>query len=305
MPKFSIIIPVYNVDKYLKRCLDSVKYQTFTDFEVIVINDGSTDKSEEIASKYNYQVITTKHYGVSSARNLGIKKAKGEYLVFLDSDDFLEKDLLRKLAKNIEDNPDILRFQVQTVNDQGEIVKYEEEAFNSLSGEEAFKKITKYHFVENAWCYIYKRSYFLKEKFKFMEDTVHEDYGLIPLVIIKASSVKAISYIGYNYYRRSGSIMNNKDYEWTKRKVKDFYNHYLYLDKEIAKTNINSKVFKSFIANSLILKICELKKNDYKIYRKKLVQDKVFDNLLKDTFPRKIKYLFLKISPKIYYKFVK
>ncbi len=305
MPKFSIIIPVYNVEPYLKRTLESVKNQTFTDYEVIIVNDGCTDKSMDIAKKYPYKIITTEHKGVSSARNTGIAKAKGEYLFFLDSDDFIEKDLLKVLAENIEDNLDILRFQVQTINDNNEITKYEEKEFPTVTGKEAFDYLVKYHFVENAWCYIYKRSYFIKEKFKFMEDTVHEDFGLIPLVIIKAHSVKSISYIGYNYYKRTGSIMNNKDYSWTRIKVNNFYIHYLYLEKEIYKANINSKVFKSFIANSLILKVCELQDEEYKMYKKMLKEDKVFDNLLKDTLPRKLKCLLLKISPKIYYKFIK
>ena len=99
--------------------------------------------------------------------------------------------------------------------------------------------------------------------------------------------------------------MNNADYEKTKKKVKDFYNHYLFLIDEIEKTKINSKVFKSFLANSVILKICELKGNDYKKYKKKLKEDKVYDNILTDTFSRKIKYSFLKISPKIYHKLIK
>ena len=305
MPKFSIIIPVYNVEKYLKRCLESVRQQTFSDFEVIIINDGSTDKSLSVAKKYPYQIITTENKGLSSARNLGIKKAKGDYLLFLDSDDFLEKDLLKELNNNLFDNPDIVRFQAQTVTDTKEKVKYEEKEFQTTSGTKAFSLIVSSHFVENAWCYAYKRAYFLKEKFKFKEGTLHEDYGLIPLVIIKANRVKSISYIGYNYYERTGSIMNNSDYKRTKKKVEDFYNHYLYLEKEINKTNLDSTIFKSFIANSLILKICELKKEDYQIYRKKLVKDKVYSNILKDTIPRKIKYFFLKISPKIYYKLFK
>ena len=87
MPKFSIIIPVYNVEEYIGRCLDSVFKQTMKDFEVIVVDDGCTDKSIEIAKEYDVEVITSKHVSVSEARNIGEKKATGEYLLFLDSDD--------------------------------------------------------------------------------------------------------------------------------------------------------------------------------------------------------------------------
>ena len=134
---------------------------------------------------------------------------------------------------------------------------------------------------------------------------VHEDFGLTPLLIIKAKKVNSIGYIGYNYFRRKGSIMNNPDYEWIKIKVRDFYNHYKYLIEEIDKTNIDSKLFKSFIANSLILKICELNKKEYKQYKNKLKKDKVYENLLTDTLPRKIKKIIIKISPKMFYMFFK
>ena len=133
---------------------------------------------------------------------------------------------------------------------------------------------------------------------------VHEDYGLIPLVIMKANTVNSIDYVGYDYLQRSGSIMNNPDYEKTKRKVENFYDHYLYLIKEIDKTNLDSKTFKSFISNSLIIKICELKGQDYKEYKKKLKNNKVFDNLLTNTTTRKIKKALFKISPKLTIKFI-
>ena len=96
--------------------------------------------------------------------------------------------------------------------------------------------------------------------------------------------------------------MSSNSYDKVLKKVEDFYHHYKYLIKEIDKTDLNSKIFKSFVANSLILKITELNNNDYNKYKNKLIEDKVFDNLLDDTLPRKIKKILIKISPKIYYK---
>ena len=122
---------------------------------------------------------------------------------------------------------------------------------------------------------------------------------------MKASKVNSISYIGYNYVQRDGSIMSQKNYEKTKKKVEDFYNHYLFLIKEIDKTNLDSKVFKSFISNSLILKICELERNDYKEYKKLLKEQGVYDNILVDTTTRKIKKELLKISPKLTSRIIK
>ena len=300
MPKFSIVIPVYNVEKYIKRCLDSVFNQTYKDFEVIVVNDGTKDNSMEIVKDYDVRIITQKNQGLSVARNTGVKKAKGEYIIFLDSDDYIEKDLLKNVNKNLDNNPDLVRFQIQEVFEDSDNVNiYNEEGFAGYNGVEAFEKICSYHYVENAWAYAIRKEYYNKNKFQFAPGTIHEDFGLIPLIIIKADIVNSISYVGYNYVQRSGSIMSQKDYEKTKKKVNDFYNHYLYLTKEIDKTNIDSKTFKSFISNSLILKICELKGNDYNTFKKKLKEDKVFDNLLTDSITRKEKNIVFKISPKL------
>jgi glycosyltransferase involved in cell wall biosynthesis len=302
MPKFSIVIPVYNVEKYIGKCLESIKKQTFKDYEIIVVDDGSDDNSMKIVKKYDTKIINSSHVGVSEARNIGAKHAKGEYLIFLDSDDYWDKDLLKELTKSMDNNPDLIRFQARTVNDEGIMNDYNEIEFYDKIGEEAFNIISQFHYIESVWIYAIKRSYYSKEKFAFKKDTIHEDFGLTPLIIIKAGKVNCINYVGYNYYRRSGSIMNTPDYEWTKRKVKDFYTHYTYLRKEISKTNLQQDVFKSFIANSMLMKICELNKEDYKDYLNKLKKDKVANDLLYDSLGRRIKKIIVKISPSLYYK---
>lgn len=301
-PKFSIIVPVYNTEKYLKRCLDSISKQSFTDYEVIIINDGSTDNSSNIISKYSYEVINQENQGLSMARNNGVKVSSGDYLIFLDSDDYIEKDLLKEINESLFNNPDLVRFQIKEVFDNKDYINYKEEPFENKDGVEAFKLITKYHFVENAWAYAIKREYYLKEKFSFKKGTYHEDFGLIPLVIIKSKVVNSIDYLGYCYYQRDGSIMNSSDYAKTKKKVKDFYDHYLYLVSKINKTKLDKSYFMSFISNSLILKITELEGKDYKEALNRLKKDKVFDNLLSDNLGRKIKKVLLKVSPKLYYR---
>lgn len=304
MPKFSIIIPVYNVEKYIQKCLDSVINQTFKDYEIIVVNDGTKDNSMDIVNKYNVRIINQKNQGQSAARNAGVKIAKGEYLIFLDSDDYWKKDLLENINRSlIRNNPDVVRFQMQEVYEQSDnILEHNEKAFEGLTGVAAFNAICKYYIVDAACPYAIKKEYYLKNKFAFKEGMVHEDYGLIPLIIIKAQVVNSISYVGYCYLQREESTMNTKDYSKTKKKVSDMYQHYKYLITEIDKTNLDSKIFKSFISNSMILKICSLKGNDYKYYKKELRKEKVFDNILTDTLTRKIKKFLLKISPKIYYK---
>ena len=302
MPKFSIIVPVYNVEKYIKKSLDSILNQSFKDYEVIVVNDGTKDNSIELIKDYPVKIINQKNQGLSVARNTGVKHATGEYIIFIDSDDWIEKDLLKKLNKSSSDSPDLIRFQIQEVYEDGKTIKFNELPFEHKNGPDAFEEIVKYHFVENAWCYAIKKEYYEKEKFEFKKGTIHEDFGLIPLVIMKSNKVNSISYIGYNYLQRQGSIMNNVDYEKTIKKVSDMFTHYKYLISEINKTKLNSKTFRSYAANSIILKICELNKKEYKEYLNILKKQEVFDNLLVDNLPRRIKRCLLKISPKIYYK---
>ena len=120
-PKLSIIIPVYNVEKYIKHCLDSIKAQTMKDFEIIVVNDGATDNSEKMIKEYqkNNPDLTIKYFkkengGLSDARNYGIPYAIGEYIAFLDSDDYVEPDYMRKIIENIhkmeQDELDLMIF---------------------------------------------------------------------------------------------------------------------------------------------------------------------------------------------------
>ena len=300
MPKFSIIIPVYNVEKYIKKCLDSVFNQTYKDFEVIVVNDGTKDNSMDIVKEYDVKIINQRNGGLSNARNKGVEKAKGEYIIFLDSDDYWENELLEKISLSINNKPDIVRFQIQDVI-ANDVFKYPEEEFNSLSGKDAFKKIVGFHHVENAWCYAIRRKYYVDNKFEFSLGKTHEDFGLMPLVIFKAKKVNSINYIGYNYIKRDNSIINTNDYEKTKKKVNDFYDHYKYLIKETEKLK-DSEIIRSFAANSLIIKITDLKGLDYKNYKNKLKEDRVFDNVISNSLKRKIKKCVMKISPKLFIK---
>ena len=229
MMKYSIIIPVYNTSKYLKKCLDSIINQTYKDYEVIIINDGSTDNSLDIIKEYSsknksIKYKSIKNSGLSVARNTGVSLARGEYILFLDSDDYIDKNLLNKLS--IYDN-DVIRFQVREVLDNDSIIKeYNEHAFKNYNTYDALNIIVNYHFVENAWAYAYKKEFYIKNKFSFMSGIYHEDYALIPLVLCKAKTISSIDYIGYNYVQRSNSIMSSKDYEKIKKKVYDFLKAY-------------------------------------------------------------------------------
>lgn len=307
--KFSLIIPAYNVEKYIKKCLDSVLNQTYNNYEIIIINDGSTDNTSKILESYKsdkkIKIINQENKGLSNARNTGVSNAKGDYILFIDSDDFIEKELLEILNKTIKDE-DLVRFQIRILDETNKIIKeYKEETFNNLNGIEAFNKLSKYNLVELAVCYAYKKDTFLKNNYKFEEKTYHEDFGLIPYIIISSKKVTSINYIGYNYLQRKNSIMNNTDYEKEIKKSNDVLKHYKNLIKWSQNIEGDLTIYKSFIANSVILKSLNLKEKDYKNYIKKLKEYKVYDDLLTNNKENKIKKILIKISPKLYYKIIR
>lgn len=313
MIKYSFIVPVYNTEKYLKKCLDSLVNQTYKDFEIIVVNDGSTDKSSNIISKYqkkykNIIVIDKENEGLSMARNRGVQKSSGKYIIFVDSDDYVSNKLLEEVDKKIDDS-DILRFQIAT-EDEGytKINEYHEEVFESMCGYDAFKYLSSYHFVEPAWCYVIRKNYYIENKFSFKKGVYHEDFGLIPYVIYKARKVKSIDFIGYYYIQRNGSIMNNNDYKKTVKKAFDMLEQYKTMRlfaKNINRKNNLDDYFLSYISNSVIVKARELKKDEKKVYINELKKLNVFDGVLVNTRIRRFKKYLMKHNLNLYLKVVR
>ncbi|CDA80636.1 glycosyl transferase family 2 [Clostridium sp. CAG:594] len=313
MIKYSFIVPVYNTEKYLKKCLDSLVNQTYKDFEIIVVNDGSTDKSSNIISKYqkkykNIIVIDKENEGLSMARNRGVQKSSGKYIIFVDSDDYVSNKLLEEVDKKIDDS-DILRFQIATEDEEyTKINEYHEEGFESMCGYDAFKYLSSYHFVEPAWCYVIRKNYYIENKFSFKKGVYHEDFGLIPYVIYKARKVKSIDFIGYYYIQRNGSIMNNNDYKKTVKKAFDMLEQYKTMRlfaKNINRKNNLDDYFLSYISNSVIVKARELKKDEKKVYINELKKLNVFDGVLVNTRIRRFKKYLMKHNLNLYLKVVR
>lgn len=313
MIKYSFIVPVYNTEKFLKKCLDSLVNQTYKDFEIIVVNDGSTDKSSNIISKYqkkykNIIAIDKENEGLSMARNRGVQKSSGKYIIFVDSDDYVSNKLLEEVDKKIDDS-DILRFQIATEDEEyTKINEYHEEGFESMCGYDAFKYLSSYHFVEPAWCYVIRRDYYIENKFSFKKDVYHEDFGLIPHVIYKARKVKSIDFIGYYYIQRNGSIMNNNDYKKTVKKAFDMLEQYKTMRlfaKNINRKNNLDDYFLSYISNSVIVKARELKKDEKKVYINELKKLNVFDGVIVNTRIRRFKKYLMKHNLNLYLKVVR
>lgn len=213
--KLSIIVPVYNVEDYLDRCLNSIINQNFVDYELILVDDGSTDSSGLICDNYEKKdpriiVIHKKNGGLSSARNAGLDIARGEYIGFVDSDDWISPSMYESLITMCENfDLDLAVCGVQICYD--EIEKnhnyYSTPKDNIMNKEEALKALFSYHyFGEEAWNKVYKKELFTT--LRYPEGKIHEDTYCICDILDKCSKIGYSKEIGYFYYQRQDSIMN-------------------------------------------------------------------------------------------------
>lgn len=214
--KFSIIIPVYNVEKYLSKCLESVFAQTCSDYEIIAVNDGSTDSSREILETYqnnhsNMKLINQKNKGLGGARNTGIQNAQGEFLVFLDSDDYISNQMLESLDEYLSKYKlDILAFDLTLVNEKGEIIQ----RATVSSYQEKYTELSPQQFLllEPTSCTkVYRRELFVKYNILFPEKLWYEDFATIFKL---APFTKKIGYLKesfYFYVQQSKSITHSKN----------------------------------------------------------------------------------------------
>lgn len=313
MCKLSIIVPIYNAGDNLKRCLKSIFTQNLEDVEILAINDGSTDNSSEIAKEYvkrNPEKIAyyeKENAGVADTRNFGISKAEGKYILFIDSDDYIKKGLLEELNKYIEQDIDIIKFKLEKVNEKGDILeKVDGAVFDKCDGQTAFNMLCFSDVLLDSPCiYVFKKELFELNNLRFKTNTEHEDFGLIPLIILKAKSVISINTYGYCYLQTNDSITRNEDYTKTLKKFNDVLLHYdtmlEFIEKEkLAESTI--KNVRTYYTNAIILKLKELKKQDLDVYIKKLKQRKMIDDIQVNNFKQFIKKLILKMNIKIYLK---
>lgn len=215
MPKISVIIPVYNGEKYIQRCIDSVFNQTYSNVEIIVVNDGSTDNTENILKKYsNIVLVNKKNEGVSKARNTGLSLATGDYVYFCDADDYLEKDAFEALINEYDEN-DLLRFGHYVVN--GEKKKEKKNTDDVLALVDLTfdsKKLLEY-LVSNKteghlWNYLFKLSVIKDNKILFDEELFYqEDVMFLLEYCLKIKNVKVISNPYYNYCVNENSVTKN------------------------------------------------------------------------------------------------
>lgn len=229
--KLSIIVPIYKVEQYLSKCVESLLDQDLPreEYEIILVDDGSPDNCLAICEEYarahdNVRVVHRENGGLSAARNSGIEVAQGQYVQFVDSDDYLEPNVLKTLVEKMDaDHLDVLRFNYQNVNERYEVfepnkiskpfVDYRDEACDGLTFLNERLGYGCY-----AWQFMLRRE--LLENCVFKEGIYFEDMEWTPRLLLKASKVTSTDLMVYNYLMRQGSITQSVD-EKKKRKVLD------------------------------------------------------------------------------------
>ena len=212
----SVIVPVYNVEEYLEECLESIKRQTYTDIEVILVNDGSIDRSKEICERYcekdsRFKLVNQENKGLSGARNRGMLESKGEFISFVDSDDVLKEDMLEQLMKQMT-SEDIDIVECWYTNEKQELELSTPKNVKIIfqgNSKEALVSLCRDNIVRlNAVAKLFRRQVIIN--FPFLEGLFYEDvYGGIGILKHIRKMVK-INYIGYYYRVRQGSIMNRE-----------------------------------------------------------------------------------------------
>ena len=264
--KVSVIVPVYNVEKYIDKCLDSLVNQTLKELEIIIVNDGSPDNSEKIIKKYlkkynNIKYFVKENGGLSSARNYGLKYVTGEYIAFIDSDDYVSNDMYEKMYfKAKENNFDMVVCDINYVyNDKIEIVN------SGIKKDTNDIKSTYLNIHPAAWNKIFKKDLF-ENNIYFKEGVWFEDVEFIYRLLPYVKSIGVI-HEAYNYYiNREGSITNtvNKkiyDYIYNMNGIVDFYKEnkiYFKYQKEL------EYVYVRYIYATFIKSILRYNYDDYK-----------------------------------------
>ena len=211
--KISIVIPIYNVEQYLEQCLSSIQAQKYDDLEVICVNDGSTDDSRKILTEWathfpQMRIIDRENGGLSTARNTGLKAAKGDYIVFVDSDDWVEPTMLSRLAEETG-GEDMICYACRK-SDSGTTDTLLPERTDGWS-------YYNRHALEHrevafvcVWQRCYRREFLIDNNLYFREGILHEDNEFTPRACLYAKSINVIPDVLYNYRVRPGSIMTTR-----------------------------------------------------------------------------------------------
>lgn len=291
MIKVSVIVPVYNVEKYLAKCLDTVCNQTFSDYEVVIINDGSPDNSEKIINDYIKKYNNIKYYkkkngGLSDARNYGISKSNGKYLMFIDSDDYVSNDMVEKLYNKIEEEKADMALcnYILIKPDKSEYKNY-----NYNPGTTNIYKNKKILLNKQTACNkIYKKELF--NDLLFDKGKYYEDLRIMIKLYSKCNRIAFIDDFCYYYVERNNSIMHDCDVEKNFEIVDAINSIMNYYKNEKIYDNFFQEIEFIMIDNVIISNFVRIicSNNNYKFHLGKYL------SFIEDNFPNYKKNSYIK-----------
>ncbi len=234
----SVIVPVYNVESYLRRCVDSIINQTFTDIEVILVDDGSTDMSGAICDEYaikfdNIRVVHKENGGLSSARNVGIDNAKGDMIAFVDSDDYINKNMYKNMISIMKKtNAEIISCMFQIVNENDNPISTNEIS----SAYTVYEGISKYNQLwdNDAQTVVQCNKIFKKEVFsdiRYPQGRIHEDVFVIHRELSKCTTYVFVEQPYYYYMIRKDSIMHNESIKSIRDAIEGYEDRIIFFDR--------------------------------------------------------------------------
>ena len=240
----SVIVPIYNVETYLEKCIDSIISQTYRDLEIILVDDGSSDKCPIICDKYakmdnRIRVIHKSNGGLSDARNAGLDIATGDFISFIDSDDFIESTMLEAMENTIVKNDaDICICGYREVDNRGVTFKTIAQPFRKISRQEAFSYLMDGNVYYAIMCNKLFRKRIFEKKYRFQVGRIHEDEFMIHYLYGECDCIVSMEEVFYNYITRSESIMHLQ-----RLSNREFDDVDVYIDRALFFQNIQLKEY--------------------------------------------------------------
>ncbi len=296
MVKISVIVPVYGVEKYIKKCMDSLVNQTFKDIEIIVVDDGSKDNSVQVLEDNfkdkRIRLFRKENGGLASARNLGIDKATGKYLFFVDSDDFIETNCLSEMYDEIEKKKvDMVISDYYRYYEDG--TKYHEKMIPFYDKNDPKCSVIS---MPGAVCKLVKTNIVKDNKIRFLENHYFEDNAIMPYLCALCKNFSYIEKPYYYYLQRNGSLLNQTKYDKHWEDIFDAINHLYnkFKDKDLI-TEYHDEleyIYIDYLLHAPSLKFLGFKEGEHNIKKISDIMKELFPNWQKNKYYKKcnIKY---------------
>lgn len=276
----SFIIPAYNVSRTIRRAIDSIIEQKDNnlEYEIIVVNDGSHDNLEEELENYGDKIryYKKKNGGLSDARNFGLSKANGNYIIFIDGDDYILKYMLKDIEEYVKKGVDLIKWSPKIIDDNG--VEYNSPKVNKFietTGEDGFNRLFGTDpLLVCTWNYAIKKD----KVIEFPKGKYHEDFATTPLLMLNCDSFVITNKQEYCYVQTDTSIMRGNDNEKQRKRLEDLLFHFDNIIREIQNYNIKQITRENvqiFATNSLLVNLKDLKNENREYFIEELKKRKI------------------------------